>query len=61
MKYYYSKIASFLVYRVNTANNTVQCYGADEWSVSGVDPRFIPNWLPEITLEQAKKIYPNIS
>ena len=61
MKYYYNKAVAFLVYRVNTETNTVACYGGGgAWINTKADAAFVAEYLDEITLAQAKKIYPSL-
>jgi hypothetical protein len=60
MKYYYDAACSFLIYRVDEFNNVVDCSCGLEWNPSDIEIGFLPNWLNEITLDQAEQIYPNI-
>jgi hypothetical protein len=62
MKYFYNRMYSSLVYRVNQKTGTVQCFGgAAIWASSDISASFIPKWLGEISFNDAKQIYPNIT
>jgi hypothetical protein len=62
MKYYYNKMYTALVYRVNQKTQAVHCFGgASVWASSNISASFIHQWLTEITFGEAKQIYPNIS